>query len=55
MREACGSSRWEQPFFDAMQAFPGGLGQGWVCANNVTDHVPRGNVKRTFRHRTHRE
>ncbi len=50
---AAGSGRWEQAFFNSMQAFPCGLGQRWVCANNVADHLPGGEVERALRRRTH--
>jgi len=53
MRAARGPGRREQAFFNAMQAFPGGLGQGRVCANNVANHLPRGEVERALRRRTH--
>ena len=55
MRAATGSSRREQAFFNSMQAFPCGLGQCGVGANNVTDHLPGGEVECALRRRTHRQ
>ena len=51
MRSATGSGRWEQAFcfLNAMQGFPGGLGQGRVRAYNVPDHLPGGEVERALR------
>jgi hypothetical protein len=50
---AAGPGRWEQPFFNSMQAFPCGLGQRGVRANNVSDHLPGRQVERALRRRTH--
>jgi hypothetical protein len=36
-----------------MQLFPGGFGQRGVRTDNVTDHIPRGQVERAFRSRSH--
>jgi hypothetical protein len=52
-RSAPGSSRREQPFFNPMQTFPSGFGEGRVGANNIADHLPGREVERTLRRRSH--
>jgi len=57
MRPTRSSGRWEQAFcfLNAMQRFPGGLGQCRVRAYNVADHLPGGEVERALRRGTHRQ
>jgi hypothetical protein len=50
-----GSGRWEETFFNAMQAFPSGLGQRQIRTDKVTDHLPGGEVERTLRRGAHGE
>ena len=52
-RSAPGSSRREQPFFNPMQTFPSGFGEGRVGANNIANHLPGREVERTLRRRSH--
>ena len=54
MRTA-GSGRREQAFFNSVQAFPGGLSERRVGADDVADHLPGGEVERALRRRAHRQ
>lgn len=55
VRTACCSGRWEQAvcFFNSVQTFPCGFGQRRVCTNDIANHLPSGNVKRTLWCGTH--
>jgi len=52
MRGACGPGC-QQPIFNAMQAFPCGLGERWVRADDIPDHLPGSEVERAFGRRPH--
>jgi hypothetical protein len=49
-RTAFGARGWEQTHH-APQILPRGLVQGWVCADQVADHLPGGDVECAFRRR----
>ena len=53
MRAAAGSGCREQALFNSMQAFPRGLGEYRVGANNLADHLPGREVERALRCGTH--
>jgi hypothetical protein len=51
--------RWEHPCIDSMQTFPCRFSKGGIGSNDVTDHLPSGEIQRTLgrgshgkRHRT---
>jgi len=50
-RSCCG----EQAIFDTMQAFPRGFGKGRIGPDNFTNHLPGGEIERSFRRGTHRQ